>query len=319
MTARETSTSTIGYQGAHREGRLHSVPGRPIVLRTAFDVAAYVREARGRIPVGAASVALDGPAEREDLAFLWRLEAAALSEARALLASWTGNEARITAFVATWAYERFWLGRAVRELLVAGGRAEPEPLSRAGIGARARALYVERVLPLVAPLTNVVGEVATAGQMARLAAQERSFQAAYTALLPRLDGEARRVVGQVIAQREEIIRFFWLEALTRIERSPWEARTAAFALRSGFRPLRVTGIADPDERRALRSIFRTPDDRARLRAATEELRQIAAHRPPGYVGVGAHDEAGGRDGSVVSPVRPSPGLLARSERHGVRP
>lgn len=298
--SRTPTTSLPGYLN----GRLYSIAGRPLTLFTDFDVAEYTRNARGRIKVTKAKVtSLDGDV-RDDLSFLWRIDSAALSETRALLASWTGNEGRITAFIATWAYERLWLAHAVRELLAADGSELPEPFDKANLGARLRAWYDERVLPVVVPVwTSLVGESVAAGQMARLAVQEATMQAAYRSLLPRLEGEARRVVGEVIDRRDEIVRFFQREASARITRSPQEARMARWHLQSGWRPFRVVGVSDPDEARALASIFRTPEDEARLEAADADLRRLLLERPTPFWGA----------------PHPTPGLLSRKERRGVRP
>lgn len=297
--AHEAPALPVGYV----DGRLYSVAGETITLLTSFDVDAYTRAARGRIRVEASGVDLGGRGVREDLAFLWRLDSAALSEARAFLATWTGNEARITAFVATWAFERLWLGHAVRDLLTADRSPRPDPLPRASLGARARGFYVERGLPFVAPVwTSIVGESVTVGHMARLAIQETALQAAYSALLPRLDGEAARVVTEIIGRRDEMIRFFTLEATARISRSPQEARMAKLFLLGSWKPLRIVGVPDRDEARALASLFRTPADRARLDACDRPIRDLLAVRPTGW-----HHGASA----------PTPGLIRRQHR-GVR-
>ncbi|HMR48849.1 MAG TPA: hypothetical protein PKE40_06195 [Arachnia sp.] len=295
---------SITHPDGYVDGRLHSVAGETLTLLTDFDVDAYTRQARGRIAIDAANVRLDGdPALRDDLAFLWRLDSAALSEARAVLATWTGNEARITAFLATWAYERLWLGHALRDLLTADGAPLPEPLRRATLVARLRGLYVERGLPFVAPVwTSIVGESVTAGHMARLMIQETALRAAYRAILPRLDGEARRVVEQVAGRRDEMIRFFLLESSARISRSPQEARMARLFLLPSWKPLRIVGVADPDEARAMASIFRTADDRARLAGADRPLRELLAIRPTGW---------------TQGATSPTPGLM-RKQHRGVR-
>lgn len=284
-------------------GRLHTFAGHPLTLHTEFDVAEYTRSSRGRIAVDRDAVHLT-PDVRDDLAFLWRLDSAHLAETRALLATWTGNEARITAFVATWAFERLWLAHAVRDLLTAGGHQLPSPLRRATLRARARGFYVERGLPVVAPIwTSIAGESVTAGHMARLAIQEAAFQAAYLALLPRLDGEAGRVVEEIARRREEMIGFFRLEAAARIARSPQEARMAKLHLGRRWRPLRIVGVADPDEPRALTSIFRTDEDRRRLTEADAALRRLLAERPTAM---------------FWGAQRPTPGLLSRRGRRGIR-
>ena len=303
MTTETSRRQPAAQLPGYHDGRLHSIAGRPITLLTDFDVEEYSHQARGRIKVTKAKIAPLPDDVARDLAFLWRFDSAALSETRALLASWSGNEARITAFVATWAYERLWLAHAVRDLLTANGEELPQPLGRDSLYAKVRKFYVERGLPIVVPVwTSIAGESVTAGHMARLAVQEASLQAAYQALLPRVDGEAQRVLREVAARRDEIIRFFRMEASARISRSPQEARMAKAHLLPTWRPFRVVGAPDPDEGRALASIFRTPQDRLRLRGADADLRLLLMERPTGFWGAPA----------------PTPGLLSRRERRGVR-
>lgn len=286
--------------------RVFSNPSRPEVLYTEFDVGAFTRHARGRIDVNHDAVDPFDAITAADLAFLWRLDSAGLSETRAILSSWTGNEARITAFIATWAFERMWLGRAVHDLLSAVGEV-PEPRGRLHLGARAREVWIERLMPMVAPpVAAVLGEATTSGHMIRMALQEASLRAAYAEMLPRLEGEAHRVVEEVVAQRATFVDFFHQEASARIARSGKEARAARLAL-IGWEPLRVVGVPDPDEQRALGNIFITADARARLRAAQQPTRDLLR-------GIGLKSGMD-REGGAPPPV--SPGLLARRRDHGV--
>lgn len=288
--------------------RVFSDPDRPEVLYTDFDVAAYTAQARGRIRVDQEAVAAEpfDAVIAADLAFLWRLDSAGLSEARAILSTWTGNEARVTAFIATWAYERMWLGWAVKDLLTAVGNL-PERRGRHRLSTRIRDVWVERLMPLVAPAaTAVIGERTTAGHMTRMAIQEASLRAAYAELLPRLDGEARRVVQEIIDRREVIIEFFHKEASARVARSRGEANAARLAL-IGWEPLRIVGVPDPDEPRAMGNIFIDANARARLAAAQQPTRDLLR-------GIGLHP---GTDREGGPPPPPSPGLLTRSRRHGL--
>lgn len=235
-------------------GRLFSNSAHPTVLRTSFDVKAYTQRVRGHLEVPTEGVALDPDAAR-DLAYLWRLENAAISETRAVLASWTANEARITAFMATWAVERHWMARAIREVLEAAGR-DMGPRAPLSPLAAARGVYVERALPIVAPLLGcVVKETVTAGHMARLAVQEGALRVAGLALLPRLHGAAAEAVAEVTRRREDIVAFYRAEALARTERSRAEALSARLQLGRPWAPLRVVGVPDPDEAAVLASIF----------------------------------------------------------------
>lgn len=304
MAGAPVSSAGAAVQG-HLDGRLHSHPDVRLTLFTEFDVDAYARDALGRIPVDKDVVDELGPSERADLAFLWRLESSALSETRTLLATWTSNEARITAFVATWSFERLWLAHAVRDLLTANGEPLPEPAQRSSWRARLRDFHVQRVQPLVAPVwTNVVGEAVTAGHMARLALQEEALQLSFEAMLPRLTGEAHRVVAEIVARKERMIEFFTLEAVARIRRSRAEWLMARIHLAPGWEPLRVVGVADPDEAAATTSIFRTLDLRRRRRGLGAPIRE-ALSQP--------HQPAAEQQAQVRA------GLLSRRSRHGLRP
>ena len=84
-----------------------------------------------------------------------------------------------------------------------------------------------------------------------LADDEGMIRSALAALLPRLNGEARRVLAEVVERREEIVRFFRTEATARITRSRREAVLARVHLGWPWAPLRVVGVPEPDEAAAL--------------------------------------------------------------------
>lgn len=300
-----TPAPTLAEPGTAPRGRWYG-KGSPAVLFTSFDVAAYTREAAGRIEVDKAAVDAFDERLAADLSFLWRLDSAGLSETRAVLSSWTGNEARITAFIATWSYERMWLAWAVRDLLTASG-VDPQPRIGSSLRARARDLWVERALPIVAPpVTSAIGERSSAGHMLRLALQEAHLQSAYRAVLPRLSGEAARVVSQIVERRDRIIEFFELEASARIARSRGEWLAARCAL-LGWRPLRIVGVPDPDEDRALASIFAKLPARERLASVDLRIRGLLN-------GVGLIRGAD-RDGGPAP--APSPGLFTPRRNRGI--
>lgn len=264
--------------GYRADGHLHMDESVQPVMLTDFDVDKYVRGARGRIAVPDSGIEMSGRTAR-DLAFLWRLEVAALGEMRALLLSWTGNETRITAFLATWAYERYWLARAERQLLDAAGW----PLSATGerpLSAQVRSTYVERVLPLVSPIVGgVLGEPLTAGHMARMAIQEGALLAGLGAVRARLEGEASDTAGEIARRRTDFVEFFRGEAAARIERSTAERGSAQAMLRRPWAPLRAVGVADAVEVQALGSIFDTPASVADLEASDLAVGALLPGRP----------------------------------------
>lgn len=277
------------HDDAPRPGRRMFADGSvPPVLRTAFDVSAYTREVGGRLELDASVLAhevhalgADGAAAlaeiRRDLAYLHRVESAALTEARTMLSSWTAHEARITAFLASWLWEGFWEARALREVAGALPSGPAAPPERPRPGSRVRRRYVEHLLPLAGPAWSLVAaERVTAGHMARMAIREASLLAALRALAPRLDlvPTARHTLGEIAARRERSVDFFRREAIARITRSRGEAVVARIVLAVGGDPLRPAGQAVAHERDARSSIFRTPEDRRTLQAASFEITRL---------------------------------------------
>lgn len=262
----------------YRDGRLHLDDERLRVLQTDFDVASYTRNARGPISIsGDVDLA---PAARRDLGYLWRVEHEALGDLRTMLSSWTGNEARITAFLGTWAYERYWNARALSDLLTADGSPAPRPLPRRGLRARLIGAYVEYVLPGVSAVGGIVlGEPITAGHMARMAVHEGALQVAYRALLPRLDGAAHDAVAAVIERRESFVDFFRQEAAARVRRSPAERLSAAIAVGPHFVPMRPDGVPDPGEAETFGALFSSPEARSALVESDRAIASLLPGRP----------------------------------------
>ncbi|WP_241237341.1 hypothetical protein [Brachybacterium saurashtrense] len=259
-------------------GHLHFDGTVAPVLRTEVDVAAYVRRGTGRLPVDTGALAEAGsPAAplRLALGMLQRLEASALAESRTMLATATGNEARITAFLATWLVDRFWQSRALRDVLTGDHPVQrPQPVHRPGPVHTLRRLHVDRVQPLLSPLwTGLAGEAVAAGHMARMAIQEASLHTALTALGERLDGEAGRVAREVAGRHEAAVEFFTAEAIARVTRSRREAVTARAVLAAGS-PLEGGHLPDPDLRPALAVLAAEPRHRAALLRARYEITRL---------------------------------------------
>lgn len=259
-------------------GHLHFDETVTPVLRTDFDVAEYVRRGTARLEVDSALLATEEPLDEDlrlTLGVLQRLESSALAESRAMLATVTGNEARITAFLATWLVDRFWQSRALRDLLTGDHPTErPRHRHRPGLAHTLRRVHLDRVQPLLSPLwTGLAGEAVAAGHMARMAVQEASLQAALTAVSRRLTGEARRVAEVVIDRHQAAVDFFTAEAIARLTRSPREALTARLLLSLGS-PLDGGGLPDPDLPSALAVLGRTAEDRAALHRARFEITRL---------------------------------------------
>jgi hypothetical protein len=300
---RKTGHQVKFHDDTPRQGRREWADDtvRPVLL-TDFDVTDYSLEVEGLIDVDADALTadlrdapagtVDIPALRRDLGYLRRIESATLTEVRTMYSSWTANEARITSFLVSYLWDRFWWARALRDVCEAlpasgagttteAGRAteagDAEKTRRPTLRARLRHTYVERLLPIVGPGWNAaVGEAVTAGHMARMAIQDASMLAALRAMLPRVPagGELRRILSTIIGRRERTVDFFRTEATARITRSVAEARTARAVLTVGGDPLRPAGDWVPGETEARASIFRTATSRAALRRAHEEITRL---------------------------------------------
>ncbi|MGO2557434.1 hypothetical protein [Brachybacterium sp.] len=269
--------ATIPVRGPYA-GHLHFDASITPVVRTDVDVAAYARRGSSRLPVDTALLDSEGPVDgdlRLALEVLQRLESSAVAESRAMLATATGNEARITAFLATWMVDRFWQSRALRDLLTGDSPTErPQHRRRPGLLHALRRIQLDRIQPLLSPVwTGLAGEAVAAGHMARMAVQEASLQAALTAVSRRLTGEARRVTELVVDRHQAAVDFFTAEAIARLTRSPREAATARVLLSLGS-PLAGGGLPDPDLRSALAVIGATAADRAALHRARFEITRL---------------------------------------------
>lgn len=259
-------------------GHLHLDETITPVLRTDVDVAAYVRRGSARLEVDTAQLTAEAPLAEDVrlvLGVLQRLESSALAESRAMLATSTGNEARITAFLATWMVDRFWQSRALRDLLTGDHPTDrPAPFHRPGVAQALRRLHVDRLQPLLSPLwTGLGGEAVPAGHMARMAIQEASLQAALEILSRQVTGEARRVLEVVVARHQAAVDFFTAEAIARVTRSRRESALARLVLSLGS-PLEAGGVPDPDLSAALAVLGGSARDRAALHRARYEITRL---------------------------------------------
>lgn len=106
-----------------------------------FDIREFTRTAQGNFRADLdldayASAPLDAKT-LELIRYLQRLEAATMEHLRNLLVTATHKDARVTAFLVTWAFEKFWLADALDGVLEAHGLARtktvPEGEARRGV------------------------------------------------------------------------------------------------------------------------------------------------------------------------------------------
>jgi len=166
--------------------------------RTRFDVREFARTARGnhRESLQLAEYASTplSPDSLRMVRYLGRLESATMEHLRNLLVTATHKDARVTAFLVTWAFEKFWIADALDAVLEANGLPRFQDAPEGKVRKRRseasdrrgpirRAVSAIRLgFPIVAihTTTGLVDEWITRAAYLRLAAQSKSAALAST-------------------------------------------------------------------------------------------------------------------------------------------
>jgi hypothetical protein len=261
-----------------------------------FDVAAYVRQPSGPMRDRLTGIGTALPADlAEALRYVQRRAAGTTSWLSHVLVTATHKDARVTAFLSTWAYERHWLGDAVGAL--AGGG--PAPALRRGLATRLR----DRFGPLrEAVVTNLHGRAITAVHMT-----ERLVDGwVVDAMLERAQHLAPAAVAADLATVRAAIarqgRFFAESATEALSTSRAARALVRHRLRKRAWPLGAEREPAAATAEALRTLFGA--DRAW--AAEIDLRVDAL---PGLAGLGLMRRTARRPGR--RPVLPLPALPGR--------
>ena len=166
--------------------------------RTRFDVREFARTARGNhrdtLQLTEYAATPLSPDSVRMVRYLGRLEGATMEHLRNLLVTATHKDARVTGFLVTWAFEKFWIADALDAVLEANGlprfQDAPEGKVRKSRsessdrrGPIRRALSAIRLgVPIIAvhTTTGLVDEWITRAAYLRLAAQSKSAALAST-------------------------------------------------------------------------------------------------------------------------------------------
>ena len=212
-----------------------------------FDVREFAATARGnhRAQIDGEAIAQAGLST--DAVHLIRvlrdLERGTLDRMRNLLVTATHKDARVTAFLATWAFEKFWVADALDAVLEAVG-AETSPLAgplRTSLSERA-----ERRGPIRRAIAgNIAGADIVAGHVATGLVDELITQVAYRRL-----GEAASVLSSVVAilaaVKERHVAFLAEEAEHKLAASARAVRLAKKAIAQAAWPIGATTIPAAD-------------------------------------------------------------------------
>jgi hypothetical protein len=166
--------------------------------RTRFDVREFARTARGNhretLQLSEYTLSPLNPESLRMVGYLGRLEGATMEHLRNLLVTATHKDARVTAFLVTWAFEKFWIADALDAVLEANGMERFQDVPEGKVrksrsessdrrGPIRRALSAIRLgVPIVAvhTTTGLIDEWVTRAAYLRLAAQSKSAALAST-------------------------------------------------------------------------------------------------------------------------------------------
>lgn len=216
-----------------------------------FDVREFARTARGshRDELDLEAVRADGLTD--DAAGLVRvlrdLERSTMQRMRNVLVTATHKDARVTAFLTTWAFEKFWVADALDAVLEAAGR--PVEATEHGKIAKPRGERAERRGPILrAILGNIQGPSLVAAHVTAGLVDEWVSTAAYR----RLADVAHALTGfaeMVVALKQRHIDFLAEDSERRLAASAADAKLARTILKQSVWPIGI--VERPAEDRAL--------------------------------------------------------------------
>jgi hypothetical protein len=280
-----------------------------------FDVREFARSAHGSLrddlDLGAFATAGFGADVVAALAALGALEGATMAHLRNVLVTPTHKDARVTAFLVTWAYEKYWIADALRSIVDASSGdsdsatvdapADAAAAARAtSLGARTRRDAasagrgpVRRALAGFAQGSAVVGAHLALGLVADLVlrvAYERAVAGSGSVALA-------VVVRRILDVKSRHARFFDEEMRRRFRSSQKSVRLARREVRRTTWPLASAALAPAERERFLRFAFGGPDDAGEglhgaVRAPLDGLERDLAALPGMDAGTAAVVRAG---------------------------
>jgi hypothetical protein len=209
-----------------------------------FDVREFVRTAVGSHRDGLELNRYDerplGTPALRCLRYLRDLERATMRYLRRVLVTPTHKDARITAFLTTWAYEKYWVADAIDAVLERHGY-EPPPSGPPQRWTAAWRRARERYAPIGRSLVdNTLGENVIAVHLATGTIHEWLIEAAYERVA-QLEGhpELTRAVAAIGGVKARHIAFFASQTADRLRRSSMARHLTWTRLRRARWPVSV--------------------------------------------------------------------------------
>jgi hypothetical protein len=205
-----------------------------------FDVREFARTAQGSFRAELDLAAINAQSLGADALRLLRLlrdlERSTMHRMRNLLVTATHKDARVTAFLTTWAFEKFWIADALDAVLEAG---DNDHAGEAETGATRKTISerAERRGPIRRAIAaNFAGPQIVAAHVTTGLVDEWITQAAYRRLGELADG-LHAVVGRIVAIKDRHIRFLAEEAQRRLAASPRASKLTRLEIKRAAWPI----------------------------------------------------------------------------------
>ena len=255
---------------ANDDSATHSPPGLSGPSPARFDVRAYAQTARGnhRETLRLAEFTAE-PLSAESIRvvrYLARLESGTMEQLRNLLVTATHKDARVTAFLVTCAFEKFWIADALDAVLEANGQPKSHDAVE-GAARRSRTESAERRGPIRRAIAGLIQGVPIIGvHVTTGLVDEWVTREAYDRLkISSASHALSSTIATILAVKERHVAFFDDEARRRLTD---DARAVVLTGRSLERQAWPLGAIDRagDDRAFFEStVF--GDDRGRERAS----------------------------------------------------
>jgi hypothetical protein len=239
-----------------------------------FDIREFTRTARGNHraeldlePIRASGLGADA---LRLLRLLRDLERSTMQRMRNLLVTATHKDARVTAFLTTWAFEKFWIADALDAVLEATGDDLHSSAPAGGLRRRVTERQERRGPVRRAIRANFDGPQIVAAHVTTGLTDEWITQAAYRRLGELADG-LHAVVDMILEIKDRHIRFLAEEAQRRLAASQRASKLARRELKHAVWPIGAIERSDDDRSFFENVVFDTPEGAAEARGIAERL------------------------------------------------
>jgi hypothetical protein len=250
-----------------------------------FDVREFARTAQGSFRAELDLAAINAQSLGADALRLLRmlrdLERSTMQRMRNLLVTATHKDARVTAFLTTWAYEKFWIADALDAVLEAGDN-DHAAVATTGSTRHTLAERAERRGPVRRAIAaNIAGAQIVGAHVTTGLIDEWITQAAYRRLGELADG-LHAVVGRIVTIKDRHVRFLAEEAQRRLAASPRASKLTRTEIKRSAWPIGAVDRLADDRTFFEEVVFGTPAGAAeavRIRDHVAALPGLASVAP----------------------------------------